>query len=509
MRRLAALALGLILFGPAAQAAEPVLHVTGGALTGDQLPDRSYVFHAIPFAAPPLGDLRWRAPQAVIPWTGVRHETGGAPACLQNDYGWQTQMAAQSSEDCLYLEVRTPSLHPQKPLPVMVYIHGGANRAGGGSGTVMAGFADKGVIIVSLQYRLGVFGFLSHPALSREQIKETGIAASGNYALMDQIKALEWVRGNIAQFGGDPGNVTIFGQSAGSEDVGMLLVAPAARGLFRKAIEESGPPQFGLPPRTLAQNEAMGVELAKFYTEAAPDSDAALAVLRRVSARQLQQAGDRLPVPIADDGFIWLQAVVDGKVLPESPRDAFRKGDQAKVPLIIGTVAQELGLFGGPDAVAYEIERQFGGQAAEAMALYGVTATARPPADPLLGDVAMQLSTDLMMRCPSDWVAQRQTEAGQPVWSYQLDIDNGDGPPHHSSDLAFVMNPQPAGKTDAQWPRLLDHWTQFAKTGDPNGEGLPSWPDFGADHRMLEFTASGPQVRDHARGDMCRYRDTP
>lgn len=506
MRRLAGWALSAVLALAAmgAQAAEVTLRVTGGALAGDRLADNSYVFHAVPFAAPPVGDLRWRAPQDVVPWTGVRHETDSAPACLQIDYGWQTDMAAKSSEDCLYLEVRTPDLHPQKPLPVMVYIHGGANRAGGGAGTVMAGFAGKGVIIVSLQYRLGVFGFLSHPGLSREQGGH-----SGNYALMDQIKALAWVRDNIAQFGGDPGNVTIFGQSAGAEDVGMLLAAPAARGLFQKAIEESGPPQFGLPARTLAQNEAMGVDLARFYTDAVPDSDAALAALREVPARRLQFAADRLPVPIADDGFIWLQAVIDGKVLTQSPRDAFRKGEQAKVPLIIGTVAQELGLFGGPDAVHAEIVRQFGAHAAGAMAFYGVTATTEPPADPLYGDVAMQLSTDLMMRCPSQWVAQVQTQAGPSVWSYQLDVNDGAGPPHHSSDLAFVMNPQPAGRTDAEWPRLLDYWTQFAKTGDPNGAGLAGWPSFGAARRYIEFSTAGPLVRDHMREPVCRYRDTP
>jgi para-nitrobenzyl esterase len=501
---MAALALVLVLFGSAAQAAEPVLHVTGGDLMGDRLPDASYVFHAVPFAAPPVGDLRWRAPQDVVAWSGVRHKTDSAPACLQIDYGWQTDMAAKSSEDCLYLEVRTPDLRPQKPLPVMVYIHGGANRAGGGAGAVMAGFAAKGVVIVSLQYRLGVFGFLSHPALSREQG-----GASGNYALMDQIKALEWVRDNIAQFGGDSGNVTIFGQSAGSEDVGMLLVAPAARGLFQKAIEESGPPQFGLPPRTLAQNEAMGVDLAKVYTDAAPDSDAALAVLRRVPARRLQYAGDRLPVPVADDSFIWLQAVVDGRVLTEAPQDAFRKGDQAKSPLIIGTIAQEIGLFGGSSAVPSEIVRQFGDHADDAMRFYGMTVTTQPPADPLYGDVAMQLSTDLMMRCPSNWVAQAQTQAGAPAFVYQLDVNNGDGPPHHSSDLAFVMNPQPAGKTDAQWPRLLDYWTQFAKTGDPNRADLANWPSFGADGRYIEFSTSGPLTRDHQRAPLCQWRDTP
>ncbi|MGZ3305895.1 MAG: carboxylesterase family protein, partial [Asticcacaulis sp.] len=180
-----AVALSLI----AAPATAQTVTVTGGAIAGDRLPDGTFAFKAIPFAAPPVGDLRWAPPADPVPWTGVRAAHDSAPACMQANYGWNADLAKTSAEDCLYLEVRTPTLDPHARLPVLVFIHGGANRAGGATGTIMSGFPSKGVIIVSIAYRLGVFGFLSHPAQTAEQN-----GASGNYALMDQVKALQWVR---------------------------------------------------------------------------------------------------------------------------------------------------------------------------------------------------------------------------------------------------------------------------------------------------------------------------
>lgn len=484
-----------------------VVQTASGALGGEKLWDGSYAFRAVPFGRPPVGDLRWRAPESPRPWQGVRYVKDSAPACLQVSYGWQKEMADASSEDCLYLEVRTPDLGLRSGtrLPVMVFIHGGANRAGGGAGTIMAGFAPKGVVIVSLQYRLGVFGFLSHPALTHEQG-----GASGNYALMDQIKALEWVRDNIAGFGGDPDNVTIFGHSAGAQDVGLLLASPLAKGLFHKAISESGPPQFGLPPRSLAQNEAMGVELARRYSmNAAPDSAEALADLRRTPAVTLQAAADKLPVPIDDDSFIWLQAVVDGKVLPRAPQDVFRAGEAAHVPLIIGVSAQELGLHGGKDAIYPTIFKAFGSNRFKAMRFYRIDTGNKVKADPLLGDTAMQLSTDIMMRCPADWTAAYMTAAGNNAWLYHLGVNYGQGTVHHGSELQFVMNPRPDGEGDATWPPLLDYWVRFAKTGNPNGPGLPDWPRYGNDNAYIDFTTRGPYARTALRGPLCALRDTP
>jgi para-nitrobenzyl esterase len=494
-----------IVYGPRA---DVELSVTGGLIGGDRLDDGSVVFKAVPFARPPIGNLRWTPPQAPLNWNGVRFETQSAPACLQVSYVWNADMAKTSSEDCLYLEVRTPEILPDAPLPVMVFVHGGANRAGNGAGTVMSGLVGEGVVLVSIQYRLGVFGFLSHPVLTDE-----GGGASGNYALMDQIKALEWVRDNIAAFGGDPDNVTLFGHSAGAQDVGLLMASPLAEGLFDKAIIQSGPPQFGLPPRTLAENEALGIELARQYSpragERAPAGAEALEDLRRAPALALQAAADKLNPPVDDASFIWLQAVVDGHVLPKSPYDVFRAHDQAKVPLIIGVSAQELGLHGGEAAIYPKVHEAFGPNRMKALSFYGIDTKMRAKPDLVLGDTAMQLSTDLMMRCPSDWTAWQVNASGQDIWLYQLDVDASGGVAHHGSELAFVFNDRPEGKTARQWPPLLQHWARFAKTGNPNGEGLPFWPFYGSDGYYLQFEHKGPVARKGMRYEVCRYRDTP
>ena len=484
---------------------DATIAVTGGLVGGQRLDDDTYLFKAVPFARPPVGPLRWAPPQAPQPWTGVRTSTDSAPACLQLSAGWNDALAKTSSEDCLYLELRSPVLDPQAKLPVMVFIHGGANRAGGAPGTVMSALVDRNVVLVSIQYRLGVFGFLSHPALTAESPDH----ASGNYALMDQIAALQWVHDNIAKFGGDPANVTIFGHSAGAQDVGLLLTSPLARGLFAKAIEESGPPQIGLPARTLAQNEALGVELARRYSDAAPDSAAALDALRRAPAVALQDAADHLKPPIDDAGFIWLQAVVDGHVLRRAPYDVFHDRQQAPVPLIIGVSAQELGLHGGKGAVYSTVQREFGPKFMRALGFYGLDVKTEVKDDKVLGDVSMQLSTDLMMRCPSDWTAWHVTAAGQPAWLYQLDVDSTGGTVHHGSELAFVFNERPRDKSADQWPPLLDYWAQFAWTGSPGGRGLTEWPAYGQNGAYMEFTHSGPVVKQAMRLGVCQLRDTP
>ncbi len=465
-----------------------IVTVTGGRVQGQAVGDGTWAFKAIPFAAPPVGRLRWAAPQDMVPWQGVRQTGDSAPACLQNDYGWQSDMAAKSSEDCLYLEIRTPSLDPAARLPVVVWLHGGANRAGGGMGTIYSGFAGKGVILVSVQYRLGVFGFLSHPALTAE-----GGGASGNYALMDQIKALQWVQANIAEFGGDPYNVTLIGHSAGAQDVGLLLTSPLARGLFNKAIEESGTPQFGFAPRSLAQNEALGVDLARQFSRHAPDSALALDDLRHAPAAALQAAGDKLTAPLEDQSFIWDQATVDGRVLPRAPRDAFIAGEAANVPLIIGVSARELTLADISADIDQAEKARFGDYRGRIDTFYaGMT-------DPLYGDKVMQLSSDILLRCPADWVAAHMPGK---AWLYQLDVDK-DGNIHHGSELNYVMNARPAGKSDADWPPLLDEWARFAKTGAPDGPGLPAWPDYGPNKRYIEFTAHGPKTGAAWRAPIC------
>ncbi|MGR4862763.1 carboxylesterase/lipase family protein [Caulobacter sp. LARHSG274] len=498
----AALALGAAA-GPGWAREQVVVAVTGGAIRGERQGEGA-VFRGVPFAQPPVGDLRWKPPAAVRPWTGPRNALVSGPPCLQRAYGWNVADAADSREDCLYLDVRTPALTPGARLPVMVMIHGGANRAGSARGTADSSLVGQGVVLVAVQYRLGVFGFLSHPGLTAE----SGRNASGNYALMDQIAALRWVRDNIAAFGGDPDNVTIFGHSAGAQDVGLLMVSPMAEGLFGKAIEQSGTAGFGLPPRDLAQNEKLGDDLAQAI--GAPKGAAGLAALRAASAATLLDAGERLKPPIDDDSFIWLQAVIDGWVIPRSPAEILARGRQRQTPLIIGNSARELSLFGGPGNARAWVRANYGAEAPRALALYGLEAGAAPAADPTLGDVADQVAADITFRCPASWVAARQAATGQKVWRYQLDIAApGKGPVRHGSELPFVFDTPPANATEATWPRLQAYWANFARTGDPNGPGLTPWPAYGAAAEAIAFTAAGPRPTRDDRGALCRLLPRP
>jgi para-nitrobenzyl esterase len=231
----------LVVAGLTAMAAAPASTtermVTGGIVSGETLPDGGTVFRGIPYAQPPLGELRWKPPAPVIPWQGVRDATKAGPPCIQRSYEWNAADAFDGKEDCLYLDVQSPKHKPTDRLPVMFWIHGGANRAGSGIGYTDSPITRRGVVLVTFQYRLGIFGFASLPALTAESPEH----ASGNYSIMDQIAALKWVKANIANFGGDPGNVTIFGQSAGAQDVGLLMLSPLARGLFHKVIAEAEP----------------------------------------------------------------------------------------------------------------------------------------------------------------------------------------------------------------------------------------------------------------------------
>lgn len=308
----------------AARFADPVVTVTGGAVAGRRLPDR-LVFRGIPFAAPPLGPLRWRPPQPAR-WPGTRRAVDPAPACLQGDYGWNHADHVFADEDCLTLDLATPALTGRRP--VLVWIHGGSNHAGSPGDTVLSSLVGQGIVVVAVRYRLGTLGFLA----PRE-----GGASGGNYGLMDQIAALRWVRPNIARFGGDPDQVTIGGESAGAQDVGLLLAAPAARDLFARAIMESGTPTFGLPYRTLVEARRIGDQLTGLLGGIDP---------RRASPAALIAADAKLhDGALPHDDFLWLRATVDGAVLPRAP-DALLADAPAKA-MLIGTNAVELDLWGG------------------------------------------------------------------------------------------------------------------------------------------------------------------
>jgi para-nitrobenzyl esterase len=388
---------------------------------------------------------------------------------------------------------------------VIFWIHGGSNRAGSGYGYADSAIYRRGVVLVALEYRLGVFGFVGSSELTAESPQHT----SGNYAILDQIAALEWVKRNIARFGGDPGNVTIAGQSAGAFDVGMLLLSSLARGLFHKAVMESGTPGLALPPRSLAENEAIGAQLAALIH--VPKGANALAALRAIPATSLITAGDKLAPPgQLDPSVIWGQAIVDGRVLSRAPLEILAAGDQTHVPLIIGNNTREFSLD-GPNATRAVIKGVFGTKASRLLAAYGLSGADTPADNPVLGQVGTQLITDFIFRCPANEIATFQHEAAEPVWRYQFGVAAPDahGIVAHSAELKYVFDAPPPRATLGIWPPVQRYWTNFAKTGNPNGAGLPNWPDIGSQANYIEFTPQGPRVGKHLRGAICRLMRRP
>lgn len=445
---LAVLALVAALPGVAQEPGGPIVAVDGGKVRGEQAGD-ALVFRGIPFAAAPTGERRWRAPQPVESWDGVRNAAERAPACLQHleNSAWNRADWLHASEDCLTLDVKTPGIEGKRP--VMVWIHGGSNRAGSSWGPADSDLTAQGVVAVGVQYRLGALGFLSHPALSAEQG-----GASGNYGLMDQIAALEWVRDNIARFGGDPDNVTIFGESAGSQDVSLLLAAPAAQGLFHNAIMQSGTPGFGLTWRSLAEAEAIGEQ---FDELAATEGD--LARLRALSPVALIALEEELTDPLSHgNAMIFLRTTIDGKVLPQAP-DRLIAGYAPK-PVIIGTdkveFAQEVDDAGLPQFA----RAWFRGQAERALALYRAEA-----ADPRRGNMATRMHADAVFHCPADRLADLMASNGWPVWRYEFDMGENGGLTRHAYEIGWVFERKPVGGG----VMMQDYWAALAVAGDPNG----------------------------------------
>lgn len=464
------LALGSAALLLAAAAPVPRVVVTGGRIDGRVAADGAQVFRGIPYAAPPLGRLRWREPQPVRPWHGVRSAAESAPACLQNDYGWNKSDAAHASEDCLTLDVRTAGLRGKRP--VMVWIHGGSNRAGSARGTVDSRITAHGVVLVAIQYRLGIFGFLAH----RGAAAEAG-GHAGNYGLMDQIAALRWVRANIATFGGDPANVTIFGESAGSQDVSLLLAAPAARGLFTKAILESGTPGFGMPFRPLGEALGLGDQAARLL------GAQGIGGLRRAPAATLLAVDRKLHDPVIaapgsvwNDDMVWLRTQIDGAVLPRSPAALLRQAPPR--PVILGTSVAEFGPAEGSIDLGAALRFGFGAQADTVAAGY------RAP-DARRGGPLLALSTDLLFTCPTDRLANQLAGQGWPVWRYRFDLARDGGRSGHGSELPFLFDGLPIGGEPGLLQRL---WTGFAAAGAPGA----AWPRYTLKGQAgVTFSATG------------------
>lgn len=487
----------------------PIVRVTGGQVQGRSLNDGGAVFRGIPYAQPPLGDLRWREPTPAKPWTGVRPAAEFSGECAQNSMWGHPKVV---NEDCLYLNVWTPTLPPTSLKPVMVWIHGGGNVAG--SGRENGGsLARHGVVLVNFNYRLAMFGFFAHPALTAESPRH----ASGNYGLMDQIAALHWVQENIKEFGGDPSNVTIFGESAGAMDVNLLMTSPLAKGLFRRVIAESGSILLdgGAIPLSTAEHQGiMLVEQAKL-----PSGAGALEKLRGAPVEQLL---DAFAKTVPQGGIpAGLGVDVDGWVLPRPPVEVFAAGKQLPADLIIGINSREFG--GSPNAsdVKKDIESNYGKLAERALTLYGLTTSqngtiSQGPPDPLYGTSGAQWATDTTFRCPSVVVAQWNSAAHHPTYQYQFDRaapgKEADGAVH-ANEVVYVF-----GNLDEQHPgrpnyqaadyeisrAMQQYWTNFAKTGSPDGNGLPAWPQYQPDTwRYLEFTERGPVAGGGLRHAQC------
>jgi para-nitrobenzyl esterase len=471
---------------------------------GEWTSSGSALFRAIPYAQPPVAELRWRAPQPLTPQPGTHPAIQPAPTCLQAFVGWNRVDEERGAEDCLYLDIRTPRVNRKARLPVLVWIHGGGNWAGSGSWAVNSGLADRGIVVVSVQYRLGIFGFLSHPQLTRETPQ-----AAGNFALLDQIAALEWIKRNIAAFGGNPAAVTIAGQAAGGQDVALLLLSPRARGLFARAIQQSGTASFGLRPRTLQENEKLGQTFAQL--SGAPE-EGTLEALRAMDGHHLLDAQMMLESPtLIDNSFLFVQPVIDGSVVTGDPGELLTHGKSASVPLLIGNTAQELPLYGGDPAVRRRVVQIFGPSADRALALYGLQNGTQPPDDPILGSTALQIAADDTFRCPAEFSAAAQAATGQRVWRYQMERA-APGQPRidHGSELTYIFDNRPLNvAVDGVRPLLQSYWINFVQHGDPNGPGLAPWPAYGGQRAYLGFTQSGPEARTALRAPICALLQRP
>jgi len=450
--------------------------VAQGQLAGIASPDGVVVaFKGVPFAAPPIGDLRWRAPRPPASWSGVRKADAYAANCMQNIVDarkpWTYEFMAHgaTSEDCLYLNVWTPAKNAAERHPVLVYIHGGANTEGSGSVPVYdgTGLASKGLVVVTINYRLGAFGFLAH----RELTQESPSHASGNYGLLDQIAAVRWVQANIAAFGGDPARITVAGQSAGAFAVRNLLVSPLAAGLFQRAIAESGV-SLAATARTLADAEGDGDRYAR------AKNAASIAELRALPAAQIATP------PVGGAPIRW-GTVVDHYALPASEADAFAAAGSHDVPVLTGTNRDEGGAVPQPTTTAAAFQKQaqqrYGDRAAAFLALY-------PAATDEEAKTAQNASArDASRVTTSIWAAARAKTAKSPTFTYFWDHtlpgpDAAQFGAFHTSEVPYAMNTlafsdRPFAPEDRKIADVLSsYWANFAAGGDPNGAGLPHWP---------------------------------
>ena len=477
MRLLRPILLYVALVAGQLQAEGPQVKVTGGTIEGIAAKDGIESFKGIPFAAPPVGPLRWKFPQPVIPWEGIRTanafghsaEQGRAAAIAMS-------VAGGLDEDCLYLNVWSPP--KSEPLPVMVWIHGGAFTSGSGSMPLYDGthLASKGVVVVTINYRLGPLGFMAHPELTKE-----GGGSSGNYGIRDQIAALEWVRDNIASFGGNPANVTIFGESAGAYAVNILAASPRAKGLFHRAIAQSGGSfaspkisnEFGLLHLTLKRAEAEGEKL--------------LGRLKVISIAEARELPAKTIIDAASPDTTG-SAVFDGQILPKDIHELYAQKQFNDTPLLVGSNSDEAAMFVWgkltPEKVKSQAAAGLGEFAPRILALYPHATV----------DEATQGGKDILTDLAFTWHAWTwagmQSENGKtPAYLYYFDHrqpGNTTGA-SHAAEIAYVFGNLSTGglfskgstqEEETLSEMMMNYWVNFAKTGNPNGDELPEWPAF-------------------------------
>ncbi len=453
-----------------------------------------HIFKGIPFAAPPVGDLRWKAPQPVQPWAGVRKCEVFGPSPMQNKPApfsmWTEEFLIPKepiSEDCLYLNVWTGAKSSKKR-PVLVWIYGGGFGSGGTAVPIYDGEAmtKKGIVLVSINYRVGVFGFFAHPELT----KESGKHASGNYGLMDQVAALQWVHKNIAAFGGDPKNVTIAGQSAGSMSVNCLVASPLAKNLFQKAIAQSGASFVSSPLRgstSLQQAEQDGVKVMKSFNVSS------IAELRNKPAEELLQKAQGRRGPI-----------VDGYVLPGIIAGIFAAGKQNNITLLTGWNEDE-GLLFGPIKNAADFRKQeaqqYGADAATFLKFYPAGTDEEAAVSQL------KLSRDMIFGVQNYTWANVQSSQGKKVYVYRFTrkvpatgeyIKYG---AFHTGEVSYAFDNlkfvnRPWEQVDHQLAAVMSsYWINFITTGSPNGKGLPQWPAYSKEKQVMilsEEPKAGP-----------------
>jgi para-nitrobenzyl esterase len=462
-----------------AQTPQPIPVKTEDGLVQGTLEDGLTVYRGIPFAAPPVGDLRWHAPLPAAKWDGVRQATQFGPIPVQDGKG---------SEDCLYLNVWTPAKSATERLPVMVYIYGGGFAGGSTSDPWTSGemLAKKGVVFVSIAYRVGILGFLAHPELS----SETTNHVSGNYGILDQIAGLQWVRKNIAAFGGDPNKVTIFGESAGAISVSMLCASPLAKGLFEGAISQSGG-SFGPPRPTTYPGENM-----KRLADAERDGEAYAKGASIAELRKL--APDKLP-----GGRGW--PIIDGWVIPDDQHKLYEAGKYNDVPVLIGYNSDEGASFWPPktpqDYIA-NVHKRYGKFADDLIKAYPVGTNSVPK-------TARDLTRDATFGWQTWSWARLQSQAGKSnVFYYYFDQhpDYPEGSPKagygspHAQDVSYVflhLNPSSPETTKSDLAisdAMSTYWVNFAKHGNPNGKRLPAWPAFSERNPQVMYFQQTPHL---------------